>query len=222
MSTPTNVDSSRDSGQPASDEVDVRTVPKPLRHPLIFAHFDELAVGESFILVNNHDPKHLRQEFDRDHPGTYDWTYLETGDRQLFRIRITRRTATDVPQVLGNTRDLVGGGTPDPDAQASLEGAVWKLESHQRQLDSNVIRLGPNDHIQSHQGPDQDVLLHILSGSGQLDSDAGTTDLAIGSLAWLPRRSRRSILAGADGLSYLSVHTRRPGLAIGPTAWGKE
>lgn len=195
-----------------TDEIDVREVPKPQRHPLIFTRFNQLGVGESFVLVNSHDPKHLRQEFDRDHPGTYDWDYLETGDRQLFRIRITRRTATDLPRVLGNTLDLVGSEAPDaPDA---VGGAVWKLESSQRQLDSNVIRLGAEDRIDAHFGPEQDVLLHVLAGSGQLTIEGGTCDLTVGSLAWLPRRSHRSIIAGPEGLSYLSVHIRRPGLMI--------
>jgi uncharacterized protein (DUF2249 family)/quercetin dioxygenase-like cupin family protein len=196
-------------------EIDVRQIEKPMRHPLIFKRFDELPVDGSFILVNNHDPKHLRQEFERDHPGAYDWTYLDTrGDRRLFRIRIGRRTATDVPRVLGNTRELLAGETLDPEGASTLGGAVWKLESRQRQLDSNVIRLGSHDRIHPHNGPDQDVLLHILAGSGQVVSEGGTAELTEGSLIWLPQRSRRSIIAGPDGLSYLSVHVRRPGLSI--------
>lgn len=35
-----------------------------------------------------------------------------------------------------------------------------------------------------------------------------------GALVWLPRRSRREITAGADGLRYLSVHRRKPGLRV--------
>lgn len=71
-------------------ELDVRTIPKPQRHPLIFARFGRLAPGESFVLVNSHEPKHLHDEFERDLPGAYDWSYLETGDNRLWRIRITR------------------------------------------------------------------------------------------------------------------------------------
>ena len=44
---------------------------------MIFARFDALAAGESFVLVNSHDPIHLREEFARDRPGAYDWRYLE-------------------------------------------------------------------------------------------------------------------------------------------------
>lgn len=77
-------------------DLDVREIAKPLRHPLIFDRFDALAVGESFVLVNSHDPKHLRQEFERDHPGAYDWDYLKRAesDPRLWRIRITRRTGS--------------------------------------------------------------------------------------------------------------------------------
>jgi uncharacterized protein (DUF2249 family) len=79
----------------APHDLDVRDVPKSQRHSLIFDRFNALPVGESFVLVNTHDPKHLRQEFDRDHPRTYDWDYLETGGEsgRLWRVRITRRTA---------------------------------------------------------------------------------------------------------------------------------
>ena len=79
-----------------TDELDVRQIPKSQRHPMIFARFDALAAGESFVLVNSHDP-HLREEFDRDRPGAYDWRYLEGSQSdRLWRIRIVRITEPDV------------------------------------------------------------------------------------------------------------------------------
>ena len=56
--------------------LDVRAVRKPDKHPQIFEQFNALAVGESFVLINNHDPKHLREEFATDHPGEFSWQYL--------------------------------------------------------------------------------------------------------------------------------------------------
>ncbi|WP_424529939.1 DUF2249 domain-containing protein [Sphaerisporangium viridialbum] len=73
-------------------EIDVREVPRPERHPRIFALFAELEAGESFVLINNHDPKHLRDEFETDEAGAYRWEYLESGPR-LWRIRISRTAA---------------------------------------------------------------------------------------------------------------------------------
>jgi uncharacterized protein (DUF2249 family) len=56
---------------------------------MLFARFDALAAGESFVLVNSHDPVHLRQEFARDRPGAYDWRYLE-GSRYLSAVALHR------------------------------------------------------------------------------------------------------------------------------------
>lgn len=215
-------DATVDTGT-ALDEVDVREVPKPRRHPLIFARFDALAVGESFVLINSHDPKHLRQEFERDHPAAYDWHYLSSGDSddlnradRLWRIRITRLTGADLPRVLGDTHALTTAGETGRTGDVTAGGAVWKLKAAQRQLDANVIRLRPQDRIEAHIGPDLDVLLHVLAGSGELTTATGTVELTGGRLVWLPRRSHRAITAGPDGLSYLTVHPRRPGLSVGP------
>src|SRR4051812_3101112 len=62
-----------------TNELDVRDVPKSQRHPLIFERFAALAPAGWFVLVSNHDPKHLRAEFDRDQVGAFDWHYLESG-----------------------------------------------------------------------------------------------------------------------------------------------
>jgi uncharacterized protein (DUF2249 family) len=79
------------------DELDVRHIPKSQRHPMIFARFDALAAGESFVLVNSHDPIHLREEFARDRPGAYDWRYLQgSASDRLWRIRIVRLTDVDL------------------------------------------------------------------------------------------------------------------------------
>jgi uncharacterized protein (DUF2249 family)/quercetin dioxygenase-like cupin family protein len=190
-----------------SDELDVRQVPKPQRHRLIFDRFASLEPSGSFVLVNSHDPKHLRQEFDRDQTGAYDWRYLEEGP--VWRIRITRLTRTDLPRILWNARALANDGLA-----ADAAGAVWKLEVSQRQLDANVIHLQPGGQIDTHIGPDLDVLIHVLNGTGELVTETGSLPLTAGGLVWLPRRSQRSIAAGPTGLSYLTVHPRRPPLSI--------
>lgn len=190
-----------------SDELDVRDVPKPQRHPLIFDRFAALAPSGSFVLVNSHDPKHLRQEFDRDLPGSYGWDYVESGP--TWRIRISKLTDANLPRILCNT-DAVAASSPAADAG----GAVWKLEAAQRHLDANLIRLQPDAQIARHAGPDLDVLMHVLAGTGELSTETGSLALEPGALIWLPRRSTRQITAGPGGLSYLTVHPRRPALSI--------
>lgn len=189
-------------------ELDVRPLAKPDKHPQIFRAFDSLAVGESFVLVNNHDPRHLRDEFEADYPGSYGWEYLDRGP--VWRIRISRLSSTALPRVLADTSQLTAADGGPADAA----GAVWKLQLRQRDLDSNIIRLRPGSGIDSHLGPDLDVLLLVLGGSGQLGTERGSVDLWPGALAWLPRRSRRRISPGPDGLTYLTVHGRRQALVL--------
>lgn len=66
----------------------VAVVPKE-RHSLIFMTFDGLAKGDSFILVNDHDPKPLYYQFLHEREGIFSWEYLEQGPEK-WRVRITR------------------------------------------------------------------------------------------------------------------------------------
>lgn len=189
-------------------ELDVRPLRKPDKHPTIFARYASLPAGASFVLVNDHDPKHLREEFEADHPGSFDWEYVAREPRN-WRIRITKRTSTPLPRILVNTFEIAAGvGEPD------VTGAVWKLQARERDLDSNIIALLPGGTIEAHAGPDLDVLVHVLAGSGLVTTEKGTLALEPGALLWLPRRSRRQFTAGPVGLRYLTVHQRRQAFVL--------
>jgi quercetin dioxygenase-like cupin family protein len=114
-----------------------------------------------------------------------------------------------LPRVLCDTGTL----TASPPAAA---GALWRLAEPGRQLDANVIHLPPGQRVGTHAEPDLDVLLLVVAGYGDLAAAGETQHLVAGSLVWLPRGSVRSLSAGQDGLSYLTVHRRRPGLQIRP------
>ncbi|MEU2431326.1 hypothetical protein ABZ611_17740 [Streptomyces sp. NPDC007861] len=96
-------------------------------------------------------------------------------------------------------------------------GALWRLAQRSRQLDANVVRLPPDVRIAEHIEPDLDVLLYAIEGGGLLHVDGVEQDVTAGSVVWLPRGSRRALRAGPEGLVQLSVHRRRPGLAIRTT-----
>ncbi|MFI0353292.1 DUF2249 domain-containing protein [Actinomadura sp. 9N407] len=191
-------------------ELDVRTLRKPDKHPTIFATYADLAVGESFVLVNNHDPRHLREEFEIDHPGGYRWEYVARGPKE-WRIRIGKLATNPLPRVLYDTADVADTGAAD------TTGAIWKLRTRERDLDSNIIHLPPNGVIASHAGPDLDVLLHVLDGAGSLRTELGALELRPGALVLLPRHSQREFTADARGLTYLTVHQRRQALTLQPT-----
>lgn len=77
---------------PPDDVLDVRALPAPRRHELIFGRLAELASGTAITLVNDHDPKPLYYQLEATQPGHFSWDYLEQGP-EAWRVRIARRSA---------------------------------------------------------------------------------------------------------------------------------
>lgn len=75
----------------AVQQLDLREVPRHQRHPLVFATFDELAVGDSFELINDHDPIPLNRQMEMMRPGQVEWSYITRGP-DIFHIRVRRMT----------------------------------------------------------------------------------------------------------------------------------
>jgi len=69
--------------------LDVRAVPCSVKHPLIVRTFQELAVEDYFILLIDHDPARLRDQFNAQWPGAFTWQYLQLGPED-FRVKITK------------------------------------------------------------------------------------------------------------------------------------
>lgn len=196
--------------------IDATQLPARQRHQLIFARFARLAVGESFILSNSHDPKPLHREFDAAHDGAFTWDYVESGPER-WQVRIERVTpagqgasaAVPVPKLLCDARAVA------EELGTLSAGAVWKLAESDRQLDANLVHLPAGRSVDAHAESALDVMLVVVSGSGELESGEGEKlALAAGRVLWLPRGSRRSLSAGDEGLLYLTVHRRRPGMSI--------
>lgn len=70
-------------------ELDLCQVPRPERHSLVFERFDALAVGDSFVLINDHNPVILDREFENTRPGQAIWERLNRGPEK-YRVRIRR------------------------------------------------------------------------------------------------------------------------------------
>lgn len=69
--------------------LDVREEIPARRHELIFQTYADLAAGDGFELVNDHDPKPLYYQLAAEHPGDFEWDYLEEGPL-VWRVRIGR------------------------------------------------------------------------------------------------------------------------------------
>jgi uncharacterized protein (DUF2249 family) len=78
--------------QSTETTIDVRIIAPRLRHPLIFSTFENLSGGESFLLVNDHDPKPLYYQFNAEYPGIFDWVYEQSGP-DVWQVRIARLVA---------------------------------------------------------------------------------------------------------------------------------
>jgi len=70
-------------------ELDVRIIPPRDKHPRIFQTFDALNPGEILLIINDHDPKPLKYQFEFERPGKYGWKYLEEGP-EVWKVEIAR------------------------------------------------------------------------------------------------------------------------------------
>jgi uncharacterized protein (DUF2249 family) len=78
----------------ADCELDVRALRKPDRHPAVFREYGALAVGGTLVLISEHDPWRLREEFEVEHSGSFAWDYL------AWLPRRSRRQVTAGPDGL--------------------------------------------------------------------------------------------------------------------------
>ena len=75
--------------------LDVTSLEPQLKHPTIFARFDELAPGESLIIHNDHDPRPLYYQLVSKRGDIFSWEYLEQGP-EVYKIKITQNKAEEL------------------------------------------------------------------------------------------------------------------------------
>jgi uncharacterized protein (DUF2249 family) len=62
-------------------ELDLRQIMPFERHELIFQKWDSLKPGETLRIINDHDPKPLRYQFEAEYKGQYEWEYEQEGPK---------------------------------------------------------------------------------------------------------------------------------------------
>lgn len=70
-------------------QLDIRPVPPAQKHPTIFKTFDGLKNGETFQLINDHDPMPLYYQFNAERPDQFGWEYVERGPN-VWKVNITK------------------------------------------------------------------------------------------------------------------------------------
>lgn len=71
-----------------------------VKHPTIFARFDELNEGETLIIHNDHDPKPLYYQLLGQRGNIFTWDYLESGP-EWWKIKISKRVLSENNETLG-------------------------------------------------------------------------------------------------------------------------
>ncbi len=62
-------------------ELDLRQIMPFERHELIFQKWDALKPGETLKIINDHDPKPLRYQFEAEYKDQYEWQYDQEGPK---------------------------------------------------------------------------------------------------------------------------------------------
>lgn len=71
-------------GEVMSDRIetlDLRLMPPFERHEKIFQVWDGLKSGEILKIINDHDPKPLRYQFEVEYKDKYEWEYEQKGPK---------------------------------------------------------------------------------------------------------------------------------------------
>ena len=72
-----------------TEELDVRPLIPIMRHRKLLKLFKELPAGDSFVFINDHDPKPLYYEFRSIYGDVVGWDYLQKGPKD-WKVRVTR------------------------------------------------------------------------------------------------------------------------------------
>ena len=100
-----------------------------------------------------------------------------------------------------------------------MGGPLWGLESEE--LNATLLEWGPGE------GPpaetvnsERDVLVFVHEGSPTVWQDGVPLELRAGRGIFIEKGRRRRLVAGPEGVRYLTAHRRRGGLQISSVGGG--
>ena len=211
--------------------LDVRAIPKPQRHPLIFEALDALPVGQSAVVCNDHNPIPLRGQVEAIYGDQFGWKYLEEGP-PIFRLQFTRQSPapagwqrSDAHSTHPLTASETSSNAAPPlwvdllerSAVASHSGPQWGHESED--LDITLLSWESGRRIEPHINSEVDVIWIGVAGEGVVKINGEPHEMRPGVALLIPKGCERAVESTSQRLSYLSVHRRRRGLM--PTIGGR-
>ncbi len=71
------------------ETLDLRPMPPFERHEKIFEIWEKLKPGRILRIINDHDPRPLRYQFEAEQKGKYEWEYGQNGPEDWI-VKIKR------------------------------------------------------------------------------------------------------------------------------------
>ncbi len=93
-------------------------------------------------------------------------------------------------------------------------GPLWGVAT--ADLNATLIALSGDQSTPEHVNEERDVLLVVLSGSGGVVLDGYEHAIGSAHAVVIEKGRARRVVAGPEGLRYLSIHRRRAGLRVAP------
>ncbi len=104
-------------------------------------------------------------------------------------------------------------GVPIDLAEGAGRAVLWGLATDD--LNVNLVAWPAGEGVGAHVNDARDVLLVVVAGALTVTIDGTPEPVDAGSCVVIPKGAHRTIVAGADGARYLTVHRRRPGIQVG-------
>ena len=131
-------------------------------------------------------------------------------------IRFEERTLFPLIESVASDDDLrrLQDEASEPVEMLSAEATAWGMQSED--LNATLLAWEPGAGPPEHANTERDVLVVVLAGSATVTVDGEPQPLEAGQAMTVEKRRTRRIVAGPDGVRYLSVHIRRPPIQISP------
>lgn len=95
-----------------------------------------------------------------------------------------------------------------------MKGPIWGADSED--LNATILVWPVGDGPPEHVNDSRDVLYVVLEGAATLTIDGEPRELRAGDALIVEKGRRRGLVAGPDGVRYVTAHRRRGGLQIRP------
>jgi len=176
-----------------SRTVDVRPMPAMTRHSHIIKIFEELAPGESLLVINDHEPihlvqfmKHERQDFDASSYQAH-----QKGPKEWVGVFKKK----DIPEPTQNDGVVITSFEKERNYDDHAFSPIPIYSTDQYRVILTYFKAG--QFIPIHK-PDIDLVFLVQSGTGEIIAGERRAQIKPGDITIIPKGQRRGIKAYSD------------------------